>query len=66
MLFLHIILKRVLFQGKFDLGHSLLLFPELNFISLTTMNKLDLENDTTLELHKKKLSINELIKPQKK
>ena len=60
------ILKRVLFQEKFHLGHSLLLFPHLHFISLTTKNKLNLENHRMVELHKKRLTLNQLIKPQKK
>ena len=49
-------LKRVLFRGKFHLAHSLLLFPHLRFVSLTTKNKLNVENDRILELHKKSLS----------
>ena len=49
-------LHRVLFRGKFHFGNSLLLFPHLHFISLTTKNKLKLENDRMLELHKKRLS----------
>ena len=61
-----VILKRVLFRGIFYLGQSLLLFPNLHFISLTTKNKLNLENDRILEWHKKRLSLNELVKPQKK
>ena len=60
------ILKIVLFWGKFHLGHSLLLFPHLHFISLITKNKLNLENDRMVELHKKRLGWNKLIKPQKK
>ena len=48
-----IILKRMSFQGKFHLGHSLLLYPHLHFILLSTKNKLNLENDRMLELHRK-------------
>ena len=61
-----VILKRVLFRGKFYLGQSHLLFPNLHFISLTTKNKLNLENDRILEWHKERLGLNELVKPQKK
>ena len=50
------ILKRVLFKGKFHLGHRFLIFPNLYFISLTTKNKLNLQNNWMLELHKKRLS----------
>ena len=51
-----IILKRVSFRGKVHLGHNLLLFPHLHFISLSAKNKLNLENDGMLELHKKSSS----------
>ena len=59
-------LKKVLFRRKFHLGHSLLLLPHLHFILLTSKNKLNLQNDRMLKLHKKRLSENELMKPQKK
>ena len=49
-------IKRVLFQGKFGLDYSLLLFSNLHFISLTTKNKLKLENDRMLEFHKIRLN----------
>ena len=49
-------LKGVLLRVKFHLVHSLLMFPHLHFISLTTKNKLNLVNDRMLELHKKRLS----------
>ena len=68
MPFYIIILKRVLFWGKFHFGCSFLLIPHLNFISLTTKDELNLyiENDKMLESHKKRLSQDELIKPQEK
>ena len=66
MPFLYSYTQRVLVRGKFDLGHSLLLFPYLHFISLTNKNKLNLENDRMVELHKERLNSNELTKPQKK
>ena len=56
MSFLHNYAQEVLFRGKLHLGHSLLLFPHLHFISVTTKSKLNLENDRMLELHKKRLS----------
>ena len=58
MPFYIIILKRVLFWGKFHFGCSFLLIPQLNFISLTTKDELNLyiENDKMLESHKKRLS----------
>ena len=56
MPFLENYTQRVLFRGKLYLGHSLLLFPHLHFVSLTTKNKLKLDNDRMLELHKKRFS----------
>ena len=44
------------FLGKFHFGRSLLLFPHLHSVSLTTKDKLNLENDKMLESHKKRLS----------
>ena len=47
-----VILKRVLSEGKFHFGHSLLLFTHLHFIAFTTKNKLNLKTDRMLESHK--------------
>ena len=58
--------KRVLFREKFHLGHIRLLFPNLHFVWLTTKNKLNIESDRMLDLYKKRLRWNELMKPQKK
>ena len=57
MSFYIIIPKRVLFRKNIHLGHSLLLFSHLHLISLTTQNKLNLENDRILEQHKKKVKL---------
>ena len=56
MPFLHNYTQRVLFRGKFHLDHNLLLLPHIHFVSLTTKNKLFLENDKMLEIYEKRLS----------
>ena len=56
MLFLHNYTQKSIILRKIHFGRSLLLFPHLHFVSLTTKNKLNLENDRMLESHKKSLT----------
>ena len=55
MPFLHNCTPKCIISRKSSPCPSDLVFPHLRFVSPTTKNKLNLENDRMLELHKKRL-----------
>ena len=57
MLLFHNYTQFSIISRKISNCHSLLLFAHLHFISLNSKNKLNLENNRMLELHKKMVKL---------